>query len=160
MLRVIANVGPLGQMGLRGQLIKRNPLDLQLFRLLTTMFGGSTLFAGRRTAEGMSRVILPGRQCFYVTRNIATAENLGNWKPCHERFMLAHSDGWLIGGASMLHAFANKCDEAIIMRDTAMPLTAEADAIWLPEASGFSVKKLVFEHEGLQVYRYKHDRVI
>lgn len=156
MHKIIVNLGPNGEMGFENALIAPNPLDLQLFKLITCTAGAPYVFAGRKTAESMP-FALHGRTQFYVTtKPVQEAKVLpGGWMPIdYETCRVFHS-GWVIGGAGLIKAMAPNCNEAYVSTDMRFPVGAPCDTFLDLKELGFKTEdaKRLFSYEGLSIHK-------
>jgi len=160
MIKIILNVGPNGELGYEGKTIYKDPLDYQLFKLLTSV-QGSTLIAGRHTAESMRNVPENGRRLIYLSSS--RKDNIGKWDQWSSmcgsellKFLNMYQDLpgdiFLIGGASLLENWAHFADEAIIMHNPTFNYSP-CDTFWNPEKQ-FQKEDKLFQYGKLECYKW------
>lgn len=159
-IRLIAHLGPNGELGYQGKTIYQNPLDLQLFKLLTCI-DGNVVIAGRTTAQSMARVSSNGRQLKYVSNT--TTERLGKWKQWEhidDLELFLNSDKthieeqvYIIGGAQLFQKTQQYAEEAIIMHDDTFSYFP-CDTYWNP-SKYFCKDELLFKSGSLECRRWR-----
>ena len=123
-IRLIANLGPNGELGYNGKTIYNNPLDFQLFKLVTCV-DRAVVIAGRKTAESMKHVSSNGRDFRYVSYSQTSAIGKHKqWKHIDDLEIFLNSDKthieeqvYIIGGARLFEEAQQFAEEAIIMHD-------------------------------------------
>lgn len=158
-MRAIAHLGPHGQMGNEGKLLCKNALDLQLFRLLTSIDVSPIVIAGRKTAESMP-FTLAGRTQLYLTNNGNAKVLTGGWIPINEQGARKrnYQHTWLIGGAATFVALQDCIEEAYITRFADFDYSScECDAYWLPESCFLFAEREIFKFGYITVTKYLKD---
>lgn len=98
-IKIIAAIGEKNELGYLNDLPWDGiPEDMMQFMKQTM---GATLIMGRATWDSLDRVPLPGRTMVVISRRKIKMPKGHYWYATPEEAMEAHSNAWVIGGASL-----------------------------------------------------------
>lgn len=134
MITIIAAVGHLGEIGLKGKLPWHEPEDLKHFSRLTT---GNTVVMGRKTFDSLGGP-LPNRRNVVITRNANRQhEGVEFYTSLYQFFEnIGDKEVFIIGGSDIFKQCQPIADRMII---TYISGTFEADTYWHPSVSNWNM---------------------
>lgn len=158
-IRIIANLGPNGELGYQGKTIYNNSLDFQLFKLVTCV-DRAVVIAGRKTAESMKHVPSNGRDFRYVSYSQTTSIGRHKqWKHIDDLEIFLNSDKthieeqvYIIGGARLFEEAQQFAEEAILFNDDTFSYSP-CDTWWNP-SEYFTRENILFKVGSLTATRW------